>query len=93
MIVSTHGKRAKDAVKGVYGKRFPPDLVNRTNAMLHALDAAKELKDLASPPGNQLEPMRGDRKGQHSIRLNDQWRICFVWTDQGPSRVEIEDYH
>ena len=57
------------------------------------LDAAEELKDLLLPPGNRLEALKGDRAGQHSIRINDQWRICFVWTDVGPKDVEIVDYH
>ena len=51
------------------------------------------LEDLRFPPGNHLEQLKGDRSGQHSIRINDQWRICFVWTDQGPADVEIVDYH
>ncbi len=57
------------------------------------LDDAVELRDLASPPGNRLEALRGDRTGQHSVRINDQWRVCFVWTPAGPARVEIVDYH
>jgi toxin HigB-1 len=57
------------------------------------LHAATELRVLASPPGNQLESLRGDRKGQHSIRINDQWRICFVWRDGHCFDVEIVDYH
>ncbi len=57
------------------------------------LDSADELRDLRSPPGNRLETLRGDRTGQHSIRINDQFRICFVWSDTGPQRVEIVDYH
>lgn len=60
---------------------------------LQMLDNAVELRDLASPPGNRLEALRGDRAGQHSIRVNDQWRVCFVWTDSGPVNVEIVDYH
>ena len=51
------------------------------------------LDDLRIPPGNRLEPLKGDRAGQHSIRINDQWRICFVWTATGPEEVEIVDYH
>jgi proteic killer suppression protein len=51
------------------------------------------LKDLAVPPNNRLEPLKGERKGQHSIRINDQWRICFRWTEGGPDNVEIVDYH
>jgi proteic killer suppression protein len=58
--------------------------------MLHAATA---LRDLASPPNNRLEALRHDRAGQHSIRINDQWRVCFVWRDDGPHEVEIVDYH
>ena len=61
--------------------------------MLSAMDAAMILEDLRFPPGNNLEELKGDRSGQHSIRIDDQWRICFVWTDQGPANVEIVDYH
>ena len=57
------------------------------------LDAATELRDLRSPPGNRLEALSGNRAGQHSIRVNDQWRLCFTWTDNGPVNVEIVDYH
>ena len=60
---------------------------------LRQLDAAKVLSDLASPPGNRLEGLHGDRKGQHSIRINDQWRICFVWRAGDAYEVEITDYH
>ena len=60
---------------------------------LGMLDAAVELKDLLSPPGNNLEPLKGDRVGQHSIRVNDQFRVCFRWTSEGPEDVEIVDYH
>lgn len=60
---------------------------------LALLNAATELRDLAAPPGNRLEALRGDRRGQHSIRINDQWRICFVWKDGDAYEVEITDYH
>ena len=60
---------------------------------LAQLDAAQTREFLRAPPGNRLEALKGDRKGQHSIRVNDQWRICFIWTDVGPSDVEIVDYH
>ena len=60
---------------------------------LDQLDAAGELTDLGSPPGNRLEVLSGNRKGQHSIRVNDQFRVCFVWTTHGPENVEIVDYH
>lgn len=57
------------------------------------LDSATTLSDLASPPGNRLEALKGERRGQHSIRINEQWRLCFRWTDDGPEDVEIVDYH
>jgi toxin HigB-1 len=60
---------------------------------LAQLDAAQTLDFLKAPPGNRLEALKGDRKGQHSIRINDQWRICFVWSNVGPVDVEIVDYH
>lgn len=60
---------------------------------LRMLHAAHVLQDLRVPPGNRLEALQGDRKGQHSIRINDQWRVCFVWTHEGPSELEIVDYH
>ena len=60
---------------------------------LQMLDDAAELRDLMAPPANRLEALKGGRKGQHSIRINDQWRICFVWTQAGPEQVEIVDYH
>jgi proteic killer suppression protein len=60
---------------------------------LQMLDDAEELRDLASPPGNRLEALSGNRAGQHSIRVNDQWRVCFVWSKAGPENVEIVDYH
>ena len=57
------------------------------------LDAAQTLQFLRSPPGNRLEALRGERRGQHSIRINAQWRLCFIWTDNGPRDVEIVDYY
>jgi proteic killer suppression protein len=60
---------------------------------LDQLNAAAGLTDLAVPPGNRLELLKGSRKGQHSIRINDQWRICFLWTTEGAHHVEIVDYH
>jgi proteic killer suppression protein len=93
MIVSTKGKLATNAVKGIYGKGFPSNLVVRARAMLTALDAAVELEDLRFPPGNDLENLKGDRAGQHSVRISRQWRICFTWTSFGPADVEVVDYH
>jgi len=60
---------------------------------LAQLDAAQTLDFLKAPPGNRLEALKGDRKGQHSIRINDQWRVCFIWSGVGPADVEIVDYH
>lgn len=93
MIQSTRGKLAANALKGKYAKGFLGDLVKRTRAMLTALDAAVILEDLRFPPSNQLEELKGNRAGQHSVRINEQWRICFVWSPSGPADVEIVDYH
>jgi len=60
---------------------------------LRQLDSATELRDLAAPPGNRLEALRGERKGQHSIRINEQWRLCFVWREGNAYEIEIVDYH
>ena len=93
MIQSVRGKLARDAVEGRFGKGFPADLVKRTRVLLSALQAASVLEDLRVPPGNRLEALVGDRSGQYSVRINDQWRLCFVWTEAGPAEVEIVDYH
>lgn len=74
-------------------KKFDPRIHKTTNRKLHLLDAAPTLGALRVPPGNRLEALKGDRVGQHSIRINDQWRICFRWTEAGPEDVEIVDYH
>ncbi len=74
-------------------KGFPPDLVATARRKLKWLDSASSLRDLLSSPGNRLEALSGDRAGQHSIRVNDQWRICFRWSDGGADDVEIVDYH
>lgn len=73
-------------------KRFSP-IATVAARKLAMLDAAHTLEFLRSPPGNRLEALRGDRKGKHSIRINDQFRICFRWADDGPTDVEIVDYH
>jgi toxin HigB-1 len=77
------------------GKRVArfANLVKVATRKLQMLDDAVELRDLLAPPANRLEALKGERKGQHSIRINDQWRICFVWTQAGPEQVEIVDYH
>lgn len=80
--------RAGHAVKG-----FPSDVAARAQRRLAQLDAATSLDDLRVPPSNRLEPLHGDRQGQHSIRVNDKWRICFRWQDGDAYDVEIVDYH
>jgi toxin HigB-1 len=74
-------------------KGFPPDLVKIARRKLVQVNSAAALRDLAAPPGNRLEPLKGKLAGRHSIRINDQWRIVFRWTDAGPRDVEIVDYH
>ena len=74
-------------------KTCPQSLWRIASRKLDQLDSVTALADLRVPPGNQLEALSGDRKGQHSIRINDQYRICFVWTDAGPDQGEIVDYH
>ena len=74
-------------------RKFGSDLQRTAHRKLLILDAAETINDLRVPPGNRLEPLRGGRAGQHSIRVNDQWRICFVWSEAGPADVEITDYH
>jgi proteic killer suppression protein len=74
-------------------KKCPGKIWRIAQRKLDQLDAAIELNDLAVPPGNRLEALTGDRQGQHSIRINDQYRICFIWTKSGPLEVEITDYH
>jgi proteic killer suppression protein len=86
--------RVTEAVfRGESPKGFPSDLVKITRRKLGYLDAAVDLRDLRQPPGNKLEALTKDRRGQHSIRINDQFRICFRWTPQGPTDVEVTDYH
>ena len=74
-------------------RKLDPTTQRAAMRKLVILDAAETLDDLRVPPGNRLEKLRGDRAGQHSIRINRQWRICFRWTDAGPEDVEITDYH
>ena len=74
-------------------RSFGSDLQRMANRKLLIIDAAETLSDLRVPPGYRLEQLRGDRAGQHSIRINDQWRICFTWTAAGATNVEITDYH
>jgi proteic killer suppression protein len=94
VIVSFRDKRTRDFAAGKRVKAFAG--FDRTARMkLDRLEAATFLKDLAALPGNRFEALLGERKGQYSIRINDQWRICFEWVDRapGPTKVEIVDYH
>lgn len=78
---------------GRRSRRLPADTQAVALRKLRLLNQAKVLGDLRVPPGNRLEALKGDRVGQHSVRINDRWRICFVWTEGGPRDVEIVDYH
>ena len=93
MIRSLRGQAAKAVAAGKRPKGFPPELVHAAQNKLAMIEAAAALADLRSPPGNRLHPLSGDRKGQHAIRINDQWRVCFVWRDGAAECVEITDYH
>lgn len=93
MIQGTRGKLIEQVLSGTPGKGFPVEIFRVALRKIAMLEAAKVLDDLRAPPANRLEALKGDRDGQHSIRVNDQWRLCFVWTDQGPSQVELVDYH
>ncbi|TAL01663.1 MAG: type II toxin-antitoxin system RelE/ParE family toxin [Rhodospirillaceae bacterium] len=93
MIRRFRDKATEVVFNGVCPKGFPADLVKAARRKLRYLNAASALSDLRSPPGNRLEALAGDRKGQHAIRINGQFRVCFVWTSDGPTDVEIVDYH
>jgi proteic killer suppression protein len=74
-------------------RRLPPDMQATALRKLRLLNQARVVDDLRAPPGNRLEVLKGGRRGQYSIRVNDQWRICFVWREGGPADVEIVDHH
>jgi toxin HigB-1 len=93
MIKSFKNSLTEDAFNGVVRKGFPADLIKVARRKLRFLHAAHMLADLRVPPGNRLEALKGNRAGQYSIRVNDQFRICFVWTSEGPKDVELTDYH
>lgn len=76
-----------------FTKRISPELAKRAREKMHYIHSAGSINDLRVPPSNHLGQLKGDRKGQHSIRINQQWRICFVWSDGGADDVEITDYH
>ena len=94
MIRSFKDRRAKAIFEGHHpGKGFPADLIRPARRKLVMLAEAKTLEDLRSPPSNRLEALKKDRAGQYAIRINDQWRLCFVWTGSDAVNVEIADYH
>jgi toxin HigB-1 len=94
MIRSFRGKFAEQILLGrIAPKGFPTNLAKVARRKLIMVDSADFLEALNSPPGNRLEALKGDLAGKHSIRINDQWRILFRWTDAGPEDVEIVDYH
>jgi len=93
VIVSFRDKETKKIWNGIYSKHFPPDIQRAAKRKLLILHAAISLIDLQVPPGNRLHALSGDRKGQHSISINEQWRICFEWKDGNAHNVEITDCH
>ncbi len=93
MIRSFGDKATALVFRGGRPRAMAPDLATAARRKLAALDAAERLADLRIPPGNRLESLRGDRAGEHSMRVNDQWRIVFAWRDDGAHEVEIVDYH
>lgn len=93
MVKSFADKRTAAIFQGWVPKGFPHRIAQRAQDKLAMLDAAASLADLRVPPGNRLEALKGDRSGQHSIRINDHWRICFIWRDGHAHAVEVTDYH
>jgi toxin HigB-1 len=93
MIRSFSCKETESIWQGRSSRKFPGDIQDRALRKLRQLDAAKTLEDLRNPPGNRLEALKGNRTGQMSIRINDQWRICFRWSAGDAAQVEIADYH
>ncbi len=93
MIESFKDRKTEQAFDGVAGKGFPADLLQVARRKLRMIHRAVVIDDLRAPPANRLEALKGDRVGQHSIRVNDQFRICFVWRDGSAHEVEFVDYH
>lgn len=93
MIVSFGCAETERIFRGERSRKLPPDIQNTARRKLEYLHRARVLNDLRMPPGNRLEALKGERKGQHSIRVNDQWRICFVWHEGNAEQVEVVDYH
>jgi len=93
MIRTFADKETEKIWHGQASRRLPGDIQSVARRKLRMLNNAESLADLRIPPANRLEPLKGERKGQHSIRINDQWRICFRWNDGEALEVEIVDYH
>jgi proteic killer suppression protein len=93
MVQSFDWKETESIFCGTRSRRLSGDMQETARRKLKMLDAAQDLSDLRIPPGNRLEALRGDRSGFYSIRINQQWHICFRWTPQGPAEMEIADYH
>jgi len=93
MIKSFRSRETEKIWSGIRSKRLPQSIQQIARRKLRMLNNARSINDLRVPPANRLEALRGNRKGQHSIRINDQWRICFVWMDGDTVNVEIVDYH
>jgi proteic killer suppression protein len=93
VIESFSDKAAEKIWKEFYSKRFPKEMQRIALRKLIIVHRAKNIDDLRTPPGNRLEQLSGDRKGQYSIRINNQWRICFYWNNGSASEVEITDYY
>ena len=93
MIKSFKSKESEKVFRRVFSRKLPQNIQKTAYRRLALLHSARQLKDLLLPPSNRLEKLYGSRKGQHSVRINDQWRICFVWQDNDAYEVEIVDYH
>lgn len=93
MIESFADPETEKIFKGLVSRKLPPDIQKTARRKLLYLHSARDVRDLLAPPGNRLEELRGARAGQHSLRINDQWRICFTWSQTGARDVEIVDYH
>ena len=93
MIESFASEETKKIFLGIVSTKLPKDIQRTARRKLIYLDDAEDLQDLLAPPGNRLEKLKGNRSGHYSIRINDQWRICFEWSDNKAKNVEIVDYH
>jgi proteic killer suppression protein len=93
MILNFADRDTEQIWGGLRSRHLPADILGKALIKLRLLNQARKLDDLRIPPGNRLEALKGDLKGQFSIRINDQWRICFSWTEGGPQDVRIIDYH